>query len=105
MIRGTTPTVTHSLPVAGSTIEQFRLYFMQGSETILTKDEDDCTLSGNTASVTLTQEETFLFSSKKRLEVKCRYRQANGTVGGTTSEFFTVEDTGSSEVITETTGE
>lgn len=94
MIRGTTPTITYNFPFAVSSILKFRMYFLQGNDTILTKDEDDCTFSGQTVSVTLTQEETYAFSAKKRVETKSRYLLSNGKVGGTKGQFIDVEDTG-----------
>lgn len=94
MIRGTTPTVTYNFPFAVSTIEKFRMYFLQGNETILVKDEDDCTFDGTTVSVTLTQTETYKFSAKKRLETKSRFMLSGGTVGGTKPKFIDIEETG-----------
>ncbi len=94
MIRGTTPTITYNFPFSVSDITKFRMYFMQGSETVLTKTEDDCTFSGQAVSTTLTQQETYNFSSKKRLETKARYLLSDGKVGATTAKFIAVEDTG-----------
>lgn len=99
MIRGTTPTITYNFPFAASTISKFRMYFIQGNETILTKDESDCTFSGQSVSVTLTQEETYSFTAKKRLETKSRFMLFNGNVGGTKSKFLDVEDTGGEQEI------
>lgn len=101
MIRGTTPTITYNFPFSVSTIEKFRMYFIQGNETILTKDEDDCTFSGQNVSVTLTQNETYLFSAKKRVETKSRFLLSDGSVGGTKGKFFDVEETGGTEEILE----
>ena len=94
MIRGTTPTVTYNFPFAVSSIVKFRMYFLQGNDTILTKSESDCTFDGQTVSVTLTQNETYQFSAKKRLETKARYLLSNGKVGGTKGKFIDIEDTG-----------
>ena len=94
MIRGTTPTITFNFPFAVSGIAKMRIYFMQGNETLLTKDEDDCTFNDQAVSVTLTQQETYSFSAKKRLETKSRFMLFDGTVGGTKSKFIDVEDTG-----------
>lgn len=96
MIRGTTPTITYTFPFAVSGIVKFRMYFMQGTETLLTRTEEDCTFDGYTVSTVLTQEETYAFSAKKRLEIKCRFLKNDDTVDGTKSKFFDVEDTGGS---------
>ena len=99
IIRGTTPTINYSFSFAASTIEKTRIYFIQGNETLLTKDEDDCTMNGNTVSVTLTEAETYLFSVKKRLETNARVMQTGGFVGATKSVFIDIDDTGGGEEI------
>lgn len=96
MIRGTTPVVTIRFPVSVdvSDMTKFNMYFIQGKDTIITRTEDDLTFSGQNVSALLTQEETFLFSPKKRLEVKSRYKFSGGTVGATMPKFLEVYDTG-----------
>lgn len=96
MIRGTTPTITYNFPFAVNTITKFRMYFIQGNETLITKKETDdaMTFSGQSVSVKLTQQETYGFTAKKRLETKARYLLTDGTVAGTKPKFIDVEDTG-----------
>lgn len=97
MVRGTTPTIKLKFPFETSAITQIRVYFMQGSETVLVKEETDCVFEDNYVSITLTEEETFMFSPKKRCEVKCRFA-TQGVVGGTIARFIDVYDTGDPEV-------
>ena len=99
MIRGTTPTITYNFPFAASDISKIRIYFLQGTDTLLTKDETDCNFSGQSVSVVLSEAETFSFTAKKRLETKSRFLLSNGTVGGTKSKFIDVEETGGTEEI------
>ena len=99
MIRGTTPTITYNFPFAVSGISKIRIYFLQGKDTILTKNEADCTKSGQSVSVTLTEEETYMFNAKKRVETKSRFLLSDGTVGGTKSKFIDVEETGGAKEI------
>ena len=99
MIRGTTPTITCTFPYAVSSLSAIRIYFIQGNETLLTKKETDCTFNGYNASVTLTEEETFLFTAKKRLEIKVRYLKTDGNVCGTRSKFVDVYDTGDEAIL------
>ena len=99
MIRGTTPTITYNFPFAVSGISKIRIYFLQGKDTILTKNETDCTKSGQSVSVTLTEEETYMFNAKKRVETKSRFLLSDGTVGGTKSKFIDVEETGGAKEI------
>lgn len=101
MIRGTTPTVTLPFPFAASTIDEIRVYFVQGSEVILTKDEDDVTKDGNNVVVALTQAETYLFSAKKRLRISARVLKSDGSVVGIKPKYFEVYDAGGAEEVLE----
>lgn len=96
MVRGTTPIITITFPqsVTVSDITKFNMYFLQGKDTIITRTEANLTIDGQSVSALLTQEETFLFSPKKRLEIKSRYKFSNGTVGATMPKFLEVYDTG-----------
>jgi len=102
MKRGTTPTITYNFPFDVSTIEAIRINFLQGSETLFTKTETDCTFSGQTVSVQLTQEETYSLSAKKRIATDARYLKSDGTVGGTKFKYLDVTDTGGAVEILET---
>ena len=99
MIRGTTPTITYTFPFSVSNISKIRIYFLQGKDTIITKGEDDCTMSNQSVSVTLTEEETYMFNAKKRVETKTRFLRTNGVVGGTKGQFIDVEETGGEKEI------
>ena len=96
MIRGTTPTIKLKFPFEVASITQIRVYFMQGSQTVLVKDEESCVFEDDTVSIPLSEEETFEFSAKKRCEIKCRFA-TGGVVGGMISKFIDVYDTGSNE--------
>ena len=98
MIRGTTPRIIYKFPFDVASITQIRIYFTQGNRTIIVKDESDCTFEDNTVSVTLTEEETFKFSAKKRIDVNARFA-TGGVVGGTIHKYIDVYDTGSEEVL------
>ena len=99
MIRGTTPTITYKFPFEVSTIEKVRIYFMQGNVTLLTKDEDDITTEGNQISVTLTEEETYAFSPKKRIDTQVRFLTTDGTVGASKPKYIDVDNIGGAEEI------
>lgn len=94
MIRGTTPLVTFNFPFEVSNIEKFRMYFMQGKNSLVTKTEEDCTFDGTEVSVRLTEEETYSFSAKKRLEIKARYLLSTGKVFGTLGKMVDVYESG-----------
>ena len=100
IIRGTTPTITFDFPFDVSETTKFRMYFIQGKNVVLTKDETDCTISGNSVSVKLTQQETYKFSEKKLVGYKARFKLGND-VFGTIPKNTRVEgvDEASSEVL------
>lgn len=95
MIRGTTPTITIRFPFeVDSDISKFVMYLNQGKDTVLTKtlSRNEILLSGYTASATLTQEDTYMFSPKKRVEVTARYKFLSGTVGAIKPRYIDVYD-------------
>ena len=65
MYRGTTPTITFTLPLLGSAITALNLSFVQNGELVLEKGLADCLLADNTLQVTLTEQETLLFGAEK----------------------------------------
>ncbi len=65
MYRGTTPTITFTLPLAGSAITALNLSFAQNGELVLEKGLADCLLVDNTLQITLTEQETLLFGAEK----------------------------------------
>lgn len=92
MIRGTTPTITITFPFEVDTITKFNMYFNQGKDNILTKTESSLSFSGYTVSAVLSQEETYLFSPKKRVEITARYKFTGGTVGAMKPKYIDVYD-------------
>ena len=65
MIRGTTPTHTFNIPFDTSMVKEVKILYAQDVVKILEKKNGDCVLAGQSISVTLTQEDTFLFDNKK----------------------------------------
>lgn len=72
MIRGTTPTHTFTLPCDASMVKEVMVIYGQDDTEVFHKDTEDCKLEGDTVSVTLTQEDTFLFDHKKRVQIQLR---------------------------------
>lgn len=79
MIRGTTPTHQFRLPFAVSRIQEIRILYAQGGQLILEKTESDCVLNEDTVSVTLSQEETLLFSHREAVDCQIRVLTEDGT--------------------------
>lgn len=65
MYRGTTPTITFTLPFETSRITALNLCFAQQGEVILEKERAVCKTEGNTLQVSLTEAETLLFDDRK----------------------------------------
>lgn len=92
MIRGTTPTHTFNVyysegknktPFNVALIGKVKIIYAQADKVILTKHTEDCNMKDGTISVTLTQEETFLFDSKKPVQIQVRVLTTGGQVVAT----------------------
>ena len=77
---------------------------MQGNVTLLTKDETEISRDSNAISVTLTEEETYAFSPKKRIDTQVRFLK-DGTVGASKPKYIDVDNIGGAEEILVTTEE
>ncbi|MBE6637538.1 MAG: hypothetical protein E7618_07040 [Ruminococcaceae bacterium] len=73
MRKGTTPTHIFTLGIETSCLTDLRILYAQ-DDVILEKHLSDCVLEGETASVTLTEEETFLFASDAPVNIQLRLR-------------------------------
>ena len=83
MFRATTPTHIFALPFNVGQIKEVRITYQQNGETVLQKTEADCTMAGNDIKVTLTQQETLLFSvdsSNDRVSIQLRVLTTTGQV-------------------------
>ena len=67
MYRGTTPTLTYTLPFAGDQITVLNLCFDQQGEIVLEKSLEDFKVDGKTLQVKLTEEDTLLFDAQKAM--------------------------------------
>ena len=72
MRQGTTPTHTFMMPFETSNISKVQIVYAQDDEEVLRKETDECNFDGRNVSVTLTQEETFLFDIKKNVQIQIR---------------------------------
>ena len=73
MYRGTTPTLTFTVPFDCSTITACSVAFAQNDVVVLEKKIGDCHLEGNVITVPLTEEDTLVFDCKKRaLDIQLR---------------------------------
>ena len=72
MRQGTTPTHEFQIPFSANEIRQVMIVYTQGDKEILCKNTEDVTLGEKKVSVTLTQEETFLFDHKQNVRIQVR---------------------------------
>lgn len=72
VIRGTTPTHIFTIPFEVSLAKEVRVTYGQDDNVIVTKTEEDCDLSGNQIKLMLTQADTFLFDSKRPVQIQLR---------------------------------
>lgn len=81
MRRGTTPTITFTLPFdTAGVIKDLRASFAQDNEIIIEKKIVDCTLDGNTVSVDLSQEDTLKLTHDKAVKIQVKILTIDGQV-------------------------
>jgi hypothetical protein len=79
MIRGTTPELTFNLPFDISTIKSLYVTFTdRDGNAVLEKAKADCTLSGKTVKVKLTQAETLNFKGRQSVQIQLRVLTNDG---------------------------
>ena len=79
MIRGTTPTHEFSLPCDASIIKEVMIIYAQNDVEVFHKDTEECTLDGEKVIVTLSQEDTFKFDHKSKVQIQLRVLANDGT--------------------------
>lgn len=79
MRRGTTPTLTFTVPFDTADIDKLYLTFEQ-KHMELEKAKDDCTFEEHKVIVTLSQEETLKFSEKEAVSIQMRVKFVGGGV-------------------------
>lgn len=89
MIKGTTPTHTFSIPFGVENVDEVKVIYMQGDRQVMCKTTADCNMMGNTISVKLTQEDTFLFDSDRHCKIQIRVLTKDGTA--LASHVYTVD--------------
>lgn len=99
MRKGTTPTLAFVLPFDTTTVSTVRIIFSRNDETVLVKDTASCSISGDTLTLPLTQEETFLFDCDTNYQVQIRVKFANGTAMASEIMYLPVQKCLDQEVI------
>ena len=78
MIRGTTPTLTFTIPFDSGIIQALYISFVQNGQEVLTLTEQDCTLDEKTVTVKLSQAQTLKLGSGRAVEIQMRVLTAEG---------------------------
>lgn len=80
MYRGTTPTLTFTLPIKANTITLMNLALSQFGRVLVSKGLADSTIDGKTVSFTLTEEETLKLNGTSNSGVEIQLRIGVGEV-------------------------
>lgn len=101
IIRGTTPTITFSFSsVRPSDISAAYLTISGIYNTdSVSRDLDSATVSSDSLSWTLTQEETLRLTAGGPVQVLCDWKLSDGTRGRSKAATLKIGDTGKNEVI------
>lgn len=99
MIRGTTPTHTFKIPLDVSGVKSVMVIYGQNNVEVFRKETDDCTLEGNSISVTLTQEETLKFNHSHNVQIQIRVLTVTGNALASDIKVVTVGQCLNSEVL------
>ena len=79
MIRGTTPSYTFTFPFAVSTLSTLYISFGQAMDEIaISKSLTDCTVDGNSVTVSLTQSDTLALSADRPVFIQIRAKDTDG---------------------------
>jgi hypothetical protein len=79
---GTTPIHVFEISVNGLDISKIEITYQQNGTVILTKTEDDCTVTENEITTLLSQEDTFKFSENHDVLIQIRVLMKDGMVYG-----------------------
>lgn len=98
MYQVTTPTFTFTLSIDTANITSLLLTFRQKGRNILNLTEDDVTMTGNNVDVSLTQEQTKLFSVGKAF-AQFRVKLTDDTVESSNPVGITISETYNTEIL------
>lgn len=91
MIRGTTPTHTFNLTFDVSLIKKVKITYAQDNTAVIAKTTKDCTLSGSSIAVKLSQEDTLKFDHRKTVEIQVRILTQNNAAMASKIKRVSVE--------------
>lgn len=92
MIRGTTPKISINLPMDASLVAEIWLTLSQRSQEVLTITKSRMAISGNSASVVLTQKETLSLDDDCMVDIQARIRTTSGEALASRVKRYRVEE-------------
>lgn len=95
---GTTPTHRIKIPFDTSLVDRVRIVYHQWGKEILRKENEDFRMEGNVLSVSLSQEDTFLFDCTP-VTLQLRVKDTAGFVHKTKPIIITPDDCLDREVL------
>lgn len=99
MIRGTTPTHVYTLPFETALLRELKIIYAQADKILFEKLAKHCEMTEKTASVTLTQEETFSFDCKLPVQIQVRALTVDGVSLASSIMLISVEKCLDNEVL------
>lgn len=88
---GSTPKHEFTIPFDISLVKEFKVTYKQNGKIILEKYLKDFKVNGDTLSVTLAQEETFLFADSVNVELQARVLTMGGDAVSSDIRIITAE--------------
>jgi hypothetical protein len=98
IMQGTTPKQSYELPFSTSLLDKVSITYRQKGVTILKKEMKDCQLSENKIIVSLSQEETMMFSPLYIVNVQLKIKALGGEVQGSEEYRLSVKEIFDKEV-------
>jgi hypothetical protein len=80
MTPGATPTHTFNVPIDAEEIAAVRISYEQNGKILLSKNKEDCTLSGKQIIVKLSQEDSLKFDSNVIVRIQLKIRTTGDDV-------------------------
>lgn len=100
MYKTTTPTFNLTIPFAADDINNFVLSLVQQGQTVFTFTQDDCVVTDNKITLTLTQEQSAVFVHRYPIHLQVRIMLNSGVVVSSAVEHIYVHRSLNNTILT-----
>ena len=100
MYKTTTPTFNLTIPFAADDINNFVLSLVQQGQTVFTFTQDDCVVTDNKITFTLTQEQSAVFVHRYPIHLQVRIMLTSGVVVSSAVEHIYVHRSLNNTILT-----